>query len=273
MPKAPWEDESIIFGDEKDNATPYKREKAPWEFGSLTSSELNGIAQEKEKAANYKMKNPWDIQYEDIANDFENQLKTIDYRYREPWNETSTELAARTVKESKKTEGYKYTSLWEPPKMSQERLNQIKNYSAGENCPFLREDNYKKPDDRPTRRPLAKQTKTIPPWAQGTLPGAPIMKNTFQRPQTSLWDVPKTTTSNINNPLGTSDDPVLNSLKNQLFAHGSAGIFGLSRKFRIMDDDGSGTLSWEEFKKGMKECELVDLSDPALHHLFRYFGK
>ena len=35
---------------------------------------------------------------------------------------------------------------------------------------------------------------------------------------------------------------------------------GLSRKFRIMDDDGSGALSVAEFKKAMRECSL-ELSD------------
>jgi hypothetical protein len=67
-------------------------------------------------------------------------------------------------------------------------------------------------------------------------------------------------------------DPILDSLIAQLKSHGASGIAGLARKFRIMDDDGSGELSLDEFKKGMKECKLVDLSDKAISHLFRYFG-
>ncbi|KAJ1405514.1 hypothetical protein B484DRAFT_314002, partial [Ochromonadaceae sp. CCMP2298] len=59
----------------------------------------------------------------------------------------------------------------------------------------------------------------------------------------------------------------------QLKSHGAAGIAGLSRKFRIMDDDESGTLDMPEFVKGMKECKVCDLGDKALKHLFRFFDK
>lgn len=38
--------------------------------------------------------------------------------------------------------------------------------------------------------------------------------------------------------------------------HGAKGIFGLARKFRIMDDDNSGKLSLDEFTKGVKELDL-----------------
>eukprot|EP01034_Spumella_vulgaris_P021909 gene21908-27986_t len=70
-----------------------------------------------------------------------------------------------------------------------------------------------------------------------------------------------------------SGDPILDSLRAQLKSHGASGIAGLARKFKIMDDDGSGTLNLDEFRKGMKECDVCELSDKAVCHLFRYFDR
>ena len=55
-------------------------------------------------------------------------------------------------------------------------------------------------------------------------------------------------------------DTILTDLRSQLATRGARGIVGLSRKFRIMDDDGSGALSVAEFQKAMHECAL-ELSD------------
>jgi hypothetical protein len=41
-----------------------------------------------------------------------------------------------------------------------------------------------------------------------------------------------------------------------LKAHGATGIFGLARKFKIADDDGSGTLELAEFDKVIAEHDL-----------------
>ena len=49
---------------------------------------------------------------------------------------------------------------------------------------------------------------------------------------------------------------VISKLKANLKAHGSNGFFGLQRKFRILDDDGSRRLSMEEFNKGMRELKM-----------------
>ena len=64
----------------------------------------------------------------------------------------------------------------------------------------------------------------------------------------------------------------LNTLKQSLAAHGARGIHGLGRKFRIMDDDGSGTLSYDEFTKALKEHSL-GLTDKNMRELFSYFDK
>jgi histidinol dehydrogenase len=53
---------------------------------------------------------------------------------------------------------------------------------------------------------------------------------------------------------------IVAELREQLATRGARGIVGLSRKFKIMDDNGNGSLSMSEFKKAMKECAL-QLSD------------
>ena len=63
---------------------------------------------------------------------------------------------------------------------------------------------------------------------------------------------------------------LLQQLKNQLAVRGARGFVGLQRKFRIIDDDGSKTLSMAEFKKAMRECSL-ELNDQNLQLLFNYF--
>ena len=64
----------------------------------------------------------------------------------------------------------------------------------------------------------------------------------------------------------------LDKLREQLISRGARGIVGLQRKFRIMDDDGSKSLSLVEFKKAIKECAL-SLSDLQMAQLFEYFDK
>jgi hypothetical protein len=65
---------------------------------------------------------------------------------------------------------------------------------------------------------------------------------------------------------------ILARLKKQLASHGASGIIGLGRKFRILDDDGSKSLSLSEFKKGMDEMKM-NIAPSELQELFKYFGK
>eukprot|EP00937_MAST-01D_sp_MAST-1D-sp2_P005681 g5681.t1 len=65
---------------------------------------------------------------------------------------------------------------------------------------------------------------------------------------------------------------ILGKLRGELKSRGARGIIGLSRKFRIMDDDGSKSLNLGEFKKAMRECNL-SLDEVELRHLFTYFDK
>ena len=65
------------------------------------------------------------------------------------------------------------------------------------------------------------------------------------------------------------EDPVgklLTQLRASLKKHGAKGIIGLGRKFRIIDDDGSGHLSKSEFQKAVKE-HVLDWTDNEVEHL------
>ncbi len=68
------------------------------------------------------------------------------------------------------------------------------------------------------------------------------------------------------------EDPIMAKLKAQLAGRGAKGVIGLGRLFKIMDDDGSNSLSFAEFKKAMRECGMA-LSDTELVLLFKRFGK
>ncbi|TMW57501.1 hypothetical protein Poli38472_003426 [Pythium oligandrum] len=65
---------------------------------------------------------------------------------------------------------------------------------------------------------------------------------------------------------------IISRLKIALKAKGAHGFCGLSRKFRILDDDGNGSLNLSEFRKAMRECDL-ELNDGDLRLLFQYFDR
>jgi len=63
---------------------------------------------------------------------------------------------------------------------------------------------------------------------------------------------------------------LLKTLKKSLKKRGADGIAGLARKFRIVDDDGSGELDPEEFNKAMKEHKLGFTEEENLE-IFKFF--
>jgi Ca2+-binding EF-hand superfamily protein len=54
----------------------------------------------------------------------------------------------------------------------------------------------------------------------------------------------------------TDPDKLLNIYREALKAHGALGIFGLQRKFKIIDDDNSKSISFDEFSKAISEAAL-----------------
>lgn len=60
--------------------------------------------------------------------------------------------------------------------------------------------------------------------------------------------------------------------KDKLKARGARGMIGLQRLFKMMDDDGSMTLSMPEFGKACKDFK-IGISDENVPILFNLFDK
>ena len=69
-----------------------------------------------------------------------------------------------------------------------------------------------------------------------------------------------------------STKTLLKRLKMNLKRRGADGIAGLARKFRIIDDDGSGTLEMSEFTKCMKEMK-TNFTEEENEELFKFFDE
>jgi Ca2+-binding EF-hand superfamily protein len=68
------------------------------------------------------------------------------------------------------------------------------------------------------------------------------------------------------------NDEILKNIREQIRNHGARGFIGLQRKFRIIDDDGSKSLDFNEFRKGILESKII-LSDSDMKSIFDYFDK
>ena len=96
----------------------------------------------------------------------------------------------------------------------------------------------------------------------------------------ALWNIPKSkgnvsvSLADVAKKQSNTDDTevLMDNLREQLVSRGARGMVGLQRKFRIIDDDNTKSLSLSEFKKAMKECSLK-LSDIQLNQLFSFFDK
>lgn len=235
----------------------------------MTSQDIREEYDKQEAARNYRVKTLWDPPSEaDLEAAFEKQLEAQEaYVYKTPWQrDVSTELPAGPPAPATGADAAPvYRSLWAEDPIPAARLEQIRSYKI--DTPFQTEDNVLPPEALPP----VKYTPTVAPYLQGAQPGPPVPEPAFPQPATALWtiseeDKPKMVAAE------SSGDPILDSLRQQLRNAGADGICGLARKFRIMDDDGSGTLDGEEFRKAMKECRL-NLTERQLKHLFSYFDK
>lgn len=249
----------------------FRRTKSNWVRPSLNPMGPNrnqGTQSSKPQSA--RTRSPWDQDSKELVDDFYQNLDAVNVEVTHPWDVTEADIDM-LERQRAAASAYKYSSLFEVPEMTEERKRQLAQYQINPpfNCGYNEKEETKRP---PRRQDPQKNPKTKDPWAWGAEPGEPVHRKIHNKPTTALWDVPRGDQSGNKPEMVSSGDPILDSLRSQLFARGAAGIQGLSRKFRIMDDDGSGTLDLNEFRKGMKECELIDISDRAIGHLFRYFG-
>jgi hypothetical protein len=65
---------------------------------------------------------------------------------------------------------------------------------------------------------------------------------------------------------------IVRKIRAALAERGARGIVGLQKKFKIMDDDNSKTLTLVEFKKGMLESGVA-LTDVEAQMLFSFFDR
>ena len=63
---------------------------------------------------------------------------------------------------------------------------------------------------------------------------------------------------------------LLAALRDKLVARGARGILGLARQFKIMDDNESKTLEYDEFSKALRDFR-VEIEEEAARRLFAYF--
>lgn len=67
-----------------------------------------------------------------------------------------------------------------------------------------------------------------------------------------------------------SPDDLVNRLRTKLASRGARGIIGLSKQFRIMDDNHSMSLDKYEFTKAMQDY-MLGFSEGEIATLFRVF--
>lgn len=71
---------------------------------------------------------------------------------------------------------------------------------------------------------------------------------------------------------GENVEVLFDKFRSRLASRGARGIIGIARQFKIMDDDNSGQLSFEEFKKGCKDFRL-ELSEQDIIMIYRAFDR
>eukprot|EP01035_Chromulina_nebulosa_P017237 gene17237-22763_t len=246
----------------------------PWNY-ELTDAEIEQQEIQKQLALDYEQKTPWDHENnqttDEVTADFDKKLTGKAFTVVQPWDITESTILDNQNK-AKLAQSYKYIPFWRPERITPKQRAILKSYQVHANCPYRREDNYE-PDKKMSsiRCDPNRSAKTLPPWEIGKLPADPVNMKVEARPPTSLWNKPPEVKKVY--PFVSSGDPILDNLREKLFEHGATGMLSLSRKFRIMDDNNNGSLDYDEFRKGMRECNIADLSEKAIKHLFHYFDK
>ena len=239
----------------------------------MTSQDLRDEYDKAEAARNYVSKKLWDPPSEaDLEAQFEAQLARAEYKYKTPWQRDESTVENVEPENSNVVvvpPKPAYKAIWAEEEMSEARKAQLAAYKM--ETPFSTDRDDATAAASVTLPAKSNYVPTVAPYLQGAMAAPPVAPPSHPQPPTSLWtvneaDLPKKA------ELESSGDPILDSLRQQLRNSGADGICGLARKFRIMDDDGSGTLDLEEFRKAMKESRL-NLTERQLKHLFLYFDK
>ena len=67
-------------------------------------------------------------------------------------------------------------------------------------------------------------------------------------------------------------EQLIQAFRQKLLARGAKSIIGMSRIFKIMDDNGNGSLDLSEFAKGVIESK-VEITDYDIRTLFAAFDR
>eukprot|EP00981_Chlorochromonas_danica_P003278 scaffold634_cov185-Ochromonas_danica.AAC.15 len=108
---------------------------------------------------------------------------------------------------------------------------------------------------------------TASEWAQSVVTVLSLKNlETAPAPEVVIKEKPVLT------PTVTSVDTLLDIFRESLRARGASGIFGLSRKFKIIDDNNNGQLDLKEFTKAIGEHAL-GWSAAQIKAVFDFFDK
>jgi Ca2+-binding EF-hand superfamily protein len=69
-----------------------------------------------------------------------------------------------------------------------------------------------------------------------------------------------------------SENPVIEKFRQKLVSRGGRGIIGLSRQFKIFDDNNNKSLEYDEFAKACRDFK-IDLSTSEIKILFQLFDR
>ena len=270
MQRAVWQEESEVFGEEPEPAN-FKRDKAPWESLSKTSEDLRADAENYARVANHEVKPLWAPPSEiDLEAAFEKELAAADYAMAPPWDKSESAVIKQSSRDSQMAENYNYRAIWHDSGMSQHRLDQLAAYEM--QAPWQRDggDENKLAELQATK---VKVPATLPPWKHGAQAG-PQVRSKPPQASTALWDDQTSKKKKKKRMvLPSSGDPILDALREKIMNNPNyIGVTSLAKKFKIMDDDRSGSLNLVEFRKGVKECRL-EISDMQVKHLFNIFDK
>ncbi|CAG9321002.1 unnamed protein product [Blepharisma stoltei] len=100
------------------------------------------------------------------------------------------------------------------------------------------------------------------PWGTSS---DPVDYSTSNRPASRQAEPASSTRPTAGGPV----EGLLTALKERLASRGARGFIGLSRSFKIMDDDGSKSLDAQEFAKAMRDFR-VDINESDTRRLFNY---